>query len=1492
MANNQLGIFWTALPNTAVFVPARSAAEEVDSYRLGFSATVAFRLLMGNGSTANTTLNSFPDLLDWPRLVKQAETTWELHLEFAVGAAPFRRVAQLVSAPVTSAWAHLFPSTTVVTPQPPSNYDARDNKKIRSYPRREVGDFVRGLHSGVQTSIANPASQVVTAPIPNTVLYTAFDKVRPFRDAGFATQVNEFINPRAGNPATWVISRDDRASLASNLQIASDFVQLNSYYRRLADMDNPNGTRAVRKGPEFKEQDFHQLSAMALLQPRVARELGLILDFEVEVPATLVGEGVMSIQPTYALNGLDRADVYYRTAYVLADDETFEIPAGDPNFDGKGRFLQLGNTRLFSFEDGLDVDSAALKATDFEGGLTNDELKASDLPSLRTTGISINRTDNSLRLAEQRQRDRQRFNSAFGSTKNSSDPSLSAANRVQTPDFVNYAEDLVRGYRFDVWDESQGRWRSLHQREGDYRIGSPGDEYVVASAVGDEAPPDEGFVSMVPTRPAAVFEGQSVPDEYYLSESLMRWSGWSLSVPRVGAPITNEDRTLARGADNLPAFPRLDSSAGRVVANLRTALNLPRLRFGRQYRFRARVVDTAGNSVPFNQHDRPDEMGQAASEVVTFRRYDPVESPTLVYREAPTVGEGVHELVVRSEDRDEISDGVSRRLVPPPATGQWLAESHGLFDRSIGRSHTDATDQYNDLLVNLEGRSWANSPLYAALPDADGAFRIPTSPDDPPIEPPAPGTTAPPSAAFMIPMQPDDDLVDLPYMADPAAYQLQVRRLPGNRNALVQYGPNYWPYQTPAKLELVKTRDLVGAGDYSVGGTWDDTVTVALTKGDVVTLLMSNALEDETDNDPPDPNFITADKFGLYTWTVDRLIELFPNANPDDIRRGVAALVQAGYHRAITPPQEVRLVHAVRKPLAAPNFELFGDPNAIQRWQIERREGETVGRANGQIGYSPKSTGRLDVRATWINTVDEGPGGPDPRVGSPRAVNVFAQELDRTQVKPGLDVDHAYVRAIDEVHEFGDTRHHLATYFPKATSAFLPYFRETSHVTFGRRTTTNVGASPLSPAPITVTGDSGQAYREGADYTINRATGVLRRLDRLSGDPAIDEPVTVSFIRGVIEWEAAGLSRHILATRRPDPPLVHSLVPTFTWSTSFSAADGERPAVRTSTRGAGGLRVWLDRPWWSSGDNEQLGIIVSPVAAPNVDSREFVSMSGTDAISDSRNTKRVLSASDFSGNNPSIRVALAENGRQMEVVPYDVQFDEDRDQWFADITVNPNVAASPGYFPFVRLALVRFQPFAAVTDRFAVSPSDDTVLGDKQLLSVSSVVLTDFIQVAPMRDVFVSRSGRTVSVRVMGDSYVKLQDEATLTPRPAGRGPTEMIVTLQERDHAITDPELGWTTVLNRGPGLQGLRKNLASLTPSQVYASDRFLFNWTGSLTLPQNRLPADFRLLVEEFETHYSDADGQQAGNVTLQGTTPDHQLPSGRRCTFQDTIPLAGL
>jgi hypothetical protein len=76
--------------------------------------------------------------------------------------------------------------------------------------------------------------------------------------------------------------------------------------------------------------------------------------------------------------------------------------------------------------------------------------------------------------------------------------------------------------------------------------------------------------------------------------------------------------------------------------------SLPRLRFGYDYRLRARICDVAGNSVfgpddPAFAADWPEQTSQFRS-----ARFEPISPPAMMLRAAPIEGESVERMVVRT----------------------------------------------------------------------------------------------------------------------------------------------------------------------------------------------------------------------------------------------------------------------------------------------------------------------------------------------------------------------------------------------------------------------------------------------------------------------------------------------------------------------------------------------------------------------------------------------------------------------------------------------------------------------------------------------------------------------------------------------------------------------------------------------------------------------------------------------------------------------------
>ncbi|NEX91527.1 hypothetical protein [Caulobacter sp. 17J65-9] len=207
----------------------------------------------------------------------------------------------------------------------------------------------------------------------------------------------------------------------------------------------------------------------------------------------------------------------------------------------------------------------------------------------------------------------------------------------------------------------------------------------------------------------------------------------------------------------------------------------------------------------------------------------------------------------------------------------------------------------------------------------------------------------------------------------------------------------------------------------------------------------------------------------------------------------------------------------------------------------------------------------------------------------------------------------------------------------------------------------------------------------------------------------------------------------------PAPPSVLYVVPTFGWSRTQSGGE------KRSMRFGGGLRVYLDRPWFSSGYGEMLGVVLATEGTPSAELngrlKSLVTQWGRDPVwpqapltqfAPARSAFPLaryqapiafdglpdLPAEEGSALPPGpfrqglSHRALAGSSLKLDVAPHAVGWDDERKLWYADIVVN---LPSTAYLPFIRLALGRYHPVSV----------DGAHLSD--------VVLAEFQQLTPDR---------------------------------------------------------------------------------------------------------------------------------------------------------------
>ncbi|MBI2708530.1 MAG: hypothetical protein HYX34_02385 [Actinobacteria bacterium] len=1368
MAATQTVLF-TAVPN--------GYDRGTDTYRV--SIVVSPRLT----SDSDTTLATFPDWVDWPATA--GGITWKLR---------FPNIPKLVtltpaSSPSSQRWAALFPSTTFVRGQ--HLYQGLDHRRVRSYPVKSLIDFFadRWGRFAVSNPVDPPSYDVLAAdrgfgPVGFEQLGREArgfpDGDGPHRKARYLAQLESGFDPTSNLASRWALPFDP-AALSTPQGTAKQFLQLERFHRRGRADRGP--TPAALTPPAL---DFHDAIAHAMNLVTLPRLLGLVLDFT--FPRSAVGtdladtrvQAAVTWTPllAQAVSPIVRPNTRSQVGDIGTGGIFFQpIPRNPNDTDYTGRWLAASDGQRF-LPVQVDPDNGGLKTRQFADNVTRsrgDQPFSSatpdtyTLPSHSSAGLSMARIGRASALALDFQRSTQLNSQAVGPTG--------------TPTGTNpdlFLEDLVRGLRWDV-DQGDG-WLSLMGQRGQYRFLTQGSAGVLDVE-------EEGVVAVSATN-AGGTDGD--PNDLYVSESLMRWSGWSLANSLVGTAIGPDDQPL--DVDNTPP-----ADGFQFVTTFSVPPgSLPRLRFGRSYRLRARVVDLAGNSEPAAGTVEPPP---AVTGGITYHRYDPVPSPPTVLRDPATPGETHELLVIRSEDRPDPTATTSARHVVPPQASQMLAELHGKLDRDATTGKPLDKAAYDQIKV-LDHNSLANHP--DAVPDETG-----------------PGSTR-----FPV------DHLHPNYLPDPLAHGAVVRNLPPTdigggvmqSTAFVRMDTAGWPTGFDSfRIDLV--------GGSSNRWDWDDAnrvLTVTLDKAEVVRARLSS-------------RFATSELglLGVWQWILDQSP---PAATLSALQR--AAL--GGAHWMLTPFREVRLVHAVRTPLLAPDLTdaAFSATKAAL--------GQTFALLQRQVTFHRKSTSSIDLVAAWSMNVDTGPGGPDPTVAHDFRATAATLPVDPEAPEPSPPGR----LALSVPHEFGDTKYRQVSYTAVATSAFTELFREStaSPLTLSGTSPVLVDGRGLEPETVKVTDTStGAEYRRAlpglpasGDFDVDGGAGTITRT------PASTIPdgssVDVSFVVPELHTTSVPRVRVVKSSARPAAPKPRWVLPTFRWS-------GRGTSWNPSTKRSG-LRIYLERPWWSSGDGELLGVVLWPgpppgAALPMPDAYKPVStMWGFDPLFAGPGLAPFPSAADFPlASSVVTGLPLPDIGAGVDVAAHRVAFDPQRDLWYCDVDIDTGLRTrgARAYWPFIRLALARYQP-QSLTGGY-----------------LSPVVLADFAQLAPDRAVSVTGTGPTRVVTVTGRTYTAVDVSSS---------PSLMRLTVERKDPTVGDPDLGWTPLL--------IRRQPSQITVAPSLSDGNF-GTWTGSLTISIGPSRPQQRIVIEELESH-----------ETGQGELPPGQsgppVPAVQsRVVHTDVIPL---
>jgi hypothetical protein len=937
----------------------------------------------------------------------------------------------------------------------------------------------------------------------------------------------------------------------------------------------------------------------------------------------------------------------------------------------------------------------------------------------------------------------------------------------------------------DLWAEDVTRgWRIdvLDTTTGAWgqlcsRAGKPGEGYdfVTSSTVVPVPAGDEGWIEMaMTTDPERPSNDPTHPDAF-VPETLLRWDGWSLVAPRPGKFLGKGPKD---GPTTEPGADLTTAPHGLDIRYVAAPGTLPVLRFGRRYRMRARAVDVAGNSISFT--GVPNGVG--LSPEVSYGRLEPVLSPAMLMRKARGEGESVENLVIRGNYNVSDSPGVTlptERHLVPPRTPQQLAEEHGVLDTG-GRP--DPT-------------------LYAEIANRESATFIGGTPD--------PGTANQPYF--------DVDNVGVPYLPDVLTAGVAFQGLPGIPASVTTFPvPFYEPTESWPNPHSVRLRLEAGnlPPDPPTGAN-GHVLTVFLAKAGQATVRFSSFLAGSR----------ALDELTLYQWAL---------ANPATapFAPALAAAITEGRSWMVTPWRTLTMVHAVRQPLVAPT---------VSPITATKGRGDTAAKLFGTVVIDRASTQKLELLAQWDEYLDP-VGEAGPSTTPSRAVPV-TRTLDLTTSDPDPDSIALSVvtpnSSVDVLHEFRDTKHRTVFYEAVATTRFAEFFMQHATLVLTGTAAVLLSALGVVVGPDTVTNADGTVtYTRDTDYMLDEVAGTIARTATSMIPP--DATVAVAFlVPPIVRTSFAGRPQSyrgvqvdILSSARPDVPKLEYTLPAFSWQSS-----GVAPATVTSTRRGRLVRVYLDRPWYSSGGGELLGVVLtSQGGAPTSADMPFVTQWGDDPLLGLGSWETPvldvpsLAVGDFPLAVASVSgVYFPDTGTLYDVAAHAVSYDPHRRLWFCDI----QVGATDRYWPLVRLALARFQPDSLTSPDLRLSP----------------VVLAEFAQLAPDRTAsFLFPSTRSVSIMVSGAA-----------PRVESGGDhllgsvVEVTVETQKRNSAITDSDLVW-----HDPGtVIALNRQVVS-TPSPGV-------DWQGTISLPHPRGKAPMRLVVREWEVWAADPDvtgGPQTG------------------------------
>jgi hypothetical protein len=407
---------------------------------------------------------------------------------------------------------------------------------------------------------------------------------------------------------------------------------------------------------------------------------------------------------------------------------------------------------------------------------------------------------------------------------------------------------------------------------------------------------------------------------------------------------------------------------------------------------------------------------------------------------------------------------------------------------------------------------------------------------------------------------------------------------------------------------------------------------------------------------------------------------------------------------------------------------------------------------------------------------------------------------------------------------------------------------------------TRIGANGPT---VTVKGPIYQAFGDTRHRTINYVpVATTRYREYFAGLVAAAAVTKQAF---VLTQSGPAVQLNILSAARPTVPAVEYLLPSFNWGTTTKG--NTITHIRT-----GNIRVYVKRPWYSSGDDERLGVLLAPKGsnvAGSASLSRYCTLWGMDPVfaAPALNNSNYPTRDNFPYAADYDTVRLAEdNNTMVDVAAYAVNYDQDKQLYFFDI----QVGILSAYFPFVKLTLARYQ-----RNSLRISGTD---------VCLSKLVSADWMQVVPAREASIvlnpGKSRFTVTLTGVAPfgtgnpRYLMADNDATRTR-----------IRVQVQSASIPKSEDALIAIDAPAPGTSVWEKDfdiaLSAMKNGQI--------QFSTEVQLDRQWASKPYRVLISEYELH--PFDPLRTVQLTRIGQPKSNQVEWSERLVFMDMFEVGG-